>query len=409
MNTQSFINVKYKDLLAVAALNGKSIYENEFNRLSNLPFIRDSIIHNVEAMINCRDLSKGHIFLECDNCDNYHLIGPSCKSRFCASCGHKYRDARSIEIQNKLINVNHRHFVFSVPFLLRPLFWKCRELFDCLFKTVNEALHFSIKLSKKDKKADFRLGFVSFLHTSGKSLNLHPHLHVLLAEALVDKHGNYKKIDFFPFERLRKVFMYKFLSNANKVLKNYGNSKPYSDFNRLRTLIVREYKNGFYTYGPKSNEFISEKNKLNSIKKIADYISRYASHPPIAESNILNFDKDKNLVTWKYLDYQTNKDVTVIESSFKFIGKLIRHILDKGFHQIRYYGFYSNKTNKIKNITKLLHHNYIKHLKHKLKWRIMLLETFRFDPGLCYFGGKFIVNYDFSLLPTKERNFISDG
>lgn len=216
MNINSFIKVKYKDLLTMAMLNGKALYENEFNRLSNLPSvrnkiqtsasiqdifkhswddfkrlsnkpIRDSITSNVEAMIGCRDLSKGHLFLECNKCDNFHLIGLSCKSRFCVSCGHKYRDARSVEIQNKLINVNHRHFVFSVPFSLRPLFWKCRKLFDCLFKTVNEALHFTIKLSKKDRKADFRLGFVSFLHTSGRSLNIHPHIHVLLAEALIDK------------------------------------------------------------------------------------------------------------------------------------------------------------------------------------------------------------------------------
>ena len=422
----------------MAALSGKSLYENELNRLSNLPLvrkqvknhvtiqevfkhswddfkrlcnkpIRDAIINNVEAMINCRDLSKGHIFLECNKCNNFHLIGLSCKSRFCASCGHKYRDARSIEIQNKLINVNHRHFVFSVPFALRPLFLECRELFDCLFKTVDEALHFTVIRSKTDKRNDFKLGFVSFLHTSGRSLNLHPHLHVLLAEALIDKHGNFKKIDFFPFDRLRKVFMFKFLSNANKVLKRFGNTRLYNEFNKLRSIITKEYKDGFYTYGPKSSELINENYKLNTIKKIANYIARYASHPPISESNILNFDKDNNLITWKYLDYESNKEITITESSFSFIGKLIRHILDKGFHQIRYYGFYSNKTSRIKHLPKLLHHNYIKRLKHNLKWRIMILETYRYNPLLCYCGGKFITNYDLSFLPTKERIYISDG
>ena len=49
----------------------------------------------------------------------------------------------------------------------------------------------------------FRLGFVSFLHTSGRSLNIHPHLHVLLAERSIDKLGNKKKIHFFPFQRLK--------------------------------------------------------------------------------------------------------------------------------------------------------------------------------------------------------------
>jgi transposase-like protein len=135
-------------------------------------------------MIDCRDLSKGHLFFECPTCDFYHLVGLSCHSRFCASCGHKYRDQRSVEIQKKLLKVPHRHFVFSIPYDLRPYFWKCRELFDCLFKTVNEALHFSIQQSKDDQLKDYRLGFVPFLHTSGRELNPHPHIHVLLAEAM---------------------------------------------------------------------------------------------------------------------------------------------------------------------------------------------------------------------------------
>lgn len=431
MNTNTFKN-KYKDLLTCALFNGKSLYENELNRLSNLPYvrkqrenhvtiqeifkhswndfklackapIREAILDNVQSMIDCRDLSKGNLFLECSDCENFHLVGLSCKSRFCASCGHKYRDARAIEIQKKLINVGHRHFVFSVPYKLRPLFWKCRKLFDCLFKTVDEALHFSISLSKKDKKADYRLGFVAFLHTSGKSLNMHPHLHVLLAEALVDKFGNSKKIDFFPFERLRKVFMFKFLSNANKVLKKHGDINLYKEFNKLRTNIYRDYKNGFYTYGPRSKTTISEETRLTNIKKIANYIARYASHPPISESNILSFDRDNNTVTWKYLDYESNEDITLTDSTFTFIKKLIRHILDKGFHQIRYYGFYANKTDRIKDKKKLLNINYISLLKHKLKWRIMLLDSYKYNPTLCYCGGTLFVNYQMSLLPKKIK------
>jgi hypothetical protein len=432
MNAHTF-NEIYKDMLYCALFNSKSLYENQFNLLSNLPYIRkqrnnhitiqeifkhswddfkaackspikQSIIDNVESMIDCRDLSKGHLFLECSDCENFHLVGLSCKSRFCASCGHKYRDARSIEIQKKLINVTHRHFVFSVPFELRPLFWKCRDLFDILFKSVNEALHRVLGLSKKDKKNDYRLGFVSFLHTSGRSLNMHPHLHVLIAEALVDKFGNQKRHYYFPFEALRKTFMFRFFINANKCLKNFGDKELYREFNILRTKIVREYKDGFYTHGPKAKELINEESKISSLRGLAKYIARYASHPPLAESNILKFDKESNLVTWKYLDYELGEDIIVTEHVFSFIKKLIRHILGKGFHQIRYFGFYSNKTSRIKDKPKLLKDYHVRDLKNKLYWRIMLLETFGYDPMLCYCGGTLSVNYEMSLLPIRERD-----
>ena len=436
MNTNNFVKTKYKDLLAAAALSGKSVYENELNRLSNLKYVRSinqsyvslqeifrtywpsfkakyesslrpSIINNVQAMIDCKDLSKGYIFYECLKCDHYHLSGLSCHSRFCASCGHKYRDARSLEIQKKLIKVPHRHFVFSIPFDLRSFFWKCRLLFDCLFKTVNESLHFCLKLSKEDLKFDARLGFVAFLHTSGRALNLHPHIHVLLAEALIDKNGKKKNLYFFPFERLRKTFMFKFLSNASQVLKSFGDYSLYREFNILRSKIIKQYKDGFYTYGPKVKEY----SKFYNSKKIADYIARYASHPPISESNLLSLDTNNHILSWRYTPHETpNEPVIINEHPHIFISRIIRHIHDTGFHQIRYYGFYANKSNRIKDKPKLSSSSYISYLKSRLKWRIMLLDTFMFDPLLCSCGSKMVVNFNLSFLPNQSKgDYISDA
>lgn len=435
MNNVTHVKTLYKDLLVLAAKSGQSVYQNELNKLSNLRSIRESnsshisiqqifrtfwpafkelyghklrpsIIDNVERMMDCKDLSKGHLFYECPSCDQYLLTGLSCHSRFCASCGHKYRDQRSIEIQKKLLKVPHRHFVFSIPFDLRPFFWKCRDLFDCLFHSVNQALHFSIQQSKEDQLRDYRLGFVAFLHTSGRALNPHPHIHVLLAEQMIDRNGHQKHLYFFPFERLRKAFMFIFLKNANAVLKANPSKSLYREFNILRTKIIKQYKDGFYTYGPKVKEF----SKFYNSKKIADYIARYASHPPIAESNILSLNEENGQLTWRYTPHEDKENpVTVVEHAFKLIAKLIRHIHDKGFHQVRYYGFYANKSNRIQGKPKLLLSSSIQHLKSKLKWRIMLLNAFKYDCLLCSCGSKMVLNLDLSYLKNKSKEYISDA
>ena len=436
MDTNVYVKNLYKDLLATAAKNGNTVYENELTRLSNLEHVRSlnsnhvsikeifrafwpsfkllhqdklrsSIIKNVESMIDCRNLSKGYLFYECSKCDHYHLSGLSCHSRFCSSCGHKYRDSRSLEIQKKLISVPHRHFVFSLPFDLRPFFWKCRPLFDCLFKSVNDSLHFSLDLSKKDLADDARLGFVAFLHTSGRSLNLHPHIDVLIAEATIDKFNKKKDLYFFPFERLRKTFMFKFLSLASKVLKAFGNHSLYREFNILRSKIIKKYKDGFYTYGPRIKEFT----KFYNTKKIANYIARYASHPPIAESNILSLDSTNSTVSWRYTPHDDpNNPVVITEHPHIFISRLIRHIHDEGFHQIRYYGFYANKSARANSFTKLVSKSSIDYLKSRLKWRIMLLDTFKFDPLLCSCGAKMVLNIKLSFLPNNNKGaYISDA
>ena len=354
--------------LVLAAKAGSSVYENELIKINNLKVnrvgsvttlkifkeyfdlfeflhegkLRPAIIDNIRKLIDCKDLGKGHLYYECPKCPNFHLTGFSCHSRFCTSCGKKYRDSRSINIQEKLLDVSHRHFVFSIPYKLRPFFWQCRKLFDCLFQSVNEAFNITMKLSKKDVKAGFRVGYVAFLHTSGRSLNPHPHLHVLLAERMVDKLGKHKNIFYFPFSRLKKTVMYRFLANANDILKEHGDKALYKQFNILRNSIPKEYKDGFYVYGPASKNHSSH---IKTAKGAANYISRYASHPPIAESNILALDTDNNKVTWTYTPHEApRKPIVVTESVYDFIAKLVRHIPDHGFHVLRYYGFYANRS-----------------------------------------------------------------
>jgi len=429
MNINNYIKYHYKDALHVARLAGANVYNNEFTKLVNLKYIRSitskhvriqdlfreywpsfklkygdklrpSIIKNVEAMINCRDLTKGYLFYECPNCDNFHLTGLSCNSRFCPSCGHRYRDERALAIKSKLLDVPHRHFVFSVSYDLRPFFWKCRNLFDVLFQSVNEALHLSITKSSLDKKLDRRLGFAAFLHTSGRSLNCHPHLHVLIAEATVDKHGNMKRLFFFPFERLRKTFMFRFINNMSKCLKDFGDKSLYNNFQRLRNFISKKYEEGFYTYGPK----IKEEEKFDSTDETAKYLARYASHPPIAESNLLSLDSETNEITWKYTPHDGDGTPEIIkEHPHNLIKRLIRHILDEGFHQIRYYGFYSNRTDRAKKLTKKTNYFHRNKLKSNLTWHKMIMRCFKYDPILCQCGHKMILNWEYSYLPTYKN------
>lgn len=421
MRIPNDVNFRFKEKLTLAAMQGNNVFENEFNKLCNLKVyrlhkvtvtdifrnywldflkaypgeIRPSIIKTVDALIGCKDFSKGHLFYECPNCYNFHMTGFSCHARFCFSCGKKYRDARSINIQKKLINSPHRHFVFSIPYDLRPFFWKCRKLFDCLFSAVNDALLLSISRSRAEKRNDLRLGFVSFLHTSGRSLNIHPHLHVLLAEKSIDKFGNKKKIHYFPFKRLKKSFMYSFLSKANLAIKKMNDPVLYKEFNIVRSYCLRRYKDGFYVHGPANKK---SKSYVKSSKETADYISRYASHPPISESNILSLDEDNHTITWTYTPHEDpDNPVIVTEHVFKFIAKLIRHIPDSKTHVLRYYGFYANRSSRrtIKS-KRLFKVSFLNKLKTNIKWRIMIIKTYKYDPLLCSCGGIMTLNTNLS-------------
>jgi plasmid rolling circle replication initiator protein Rep len=169
-------------------------------------------------MLDCRDLSKGDLFYECPNCDNYHLVGLSCHSRFCPNCSQKYRQQRVIEIQKKLHFVPHRHFVFTIAKELRKYFRLHRSLSKVLFDAVNLSLTDLVQKSKHAKKMDRRPGFISFLHTYERDMKFNPHIHVLVAEQTLDKEGNSQTFSYFHFARLRRFFQLALLNHMSDCL-----------------------------------------------------------------------------------------------------------------------------------------------------------------------------------------------
>jgi len=89
------------------------IYENK---------IRSNVKKEVEKVLKCKDTKYGFIELKCDKCNTKKKIGFTCKSRFCTSCGKIYTDNWIDNMLGNLINVKHRHIVFTIPEELRKFF-----------------------------------------------------------------------------------------------------------------------------------------------------------------------------------------------------------------------------------------------------------------------------------------------
>jgi hypothetical protein len=61
--------------------------------------------------------------------------------------------------------------------------------------------------------------------------------------------------------------------------------------------------------------------------------------PPIALSRIIAYDRQRGTVTYWYRDHLSQgKKTTETVGRETFIGRMVQHILPKGFHRIRYYG-----------------------------------------------------------------------
>ena len=122
----------------------QKIFKDHFEEMIYIQHPRDSVIENVEKMINCGDPSFGGAMYSCPSCGNLKYVPFRCHSRFCPTCGNMYSIHRTTSMSFKIIDVPHRHCVFTIAKELRPLFLKDRSLLHCLFSAVSRvSLHHS--------------------------------------------------------------------------------------------------------------------------------------------------------------------------------------------------------------------------------------------------------------------------
>ncbi|MFR9101926.1 MAG: transposase zinc-binding domain-containing protein [Coprococcus phoceensis] len=80
---------------------------------------RKAEMENIDKMLGCGDPSFGGAMYVCTHCGNFKFVPFRCHSRFCPTCGNKYAMERTTNMSFKLVNVAHRHCVFTIDENLR--------------------------------------------------------------------------------------------------------------------------------------------------------------------------------------------------------------------------------------------------------------------------------------------------
>ena len=115
----------------------QKIFTDHYEEIKYTLHPRSTEMENIDKMINCGDSSFGGAMYGCPHCGKLKFVPFRCHSRFCPTCGNKYAIERTTSMSFKLVNVTHRHCVFTIDENLRESFLKDRSLLDCLFHSVN--------------------------------------------------------------------------------------------------------------------------------------------------------------------------------------------------------------------------------------------------------------------------------
>lgn len=289
------------------------------------------------AISACRSSALGGHAEVCPECGEVSVSYNSCKNRHCPKCQAFRREVWVEKRSRDLLDVGYYHAVFTVPSELYALFYRNQRLcYALLFHASWE----TVKAFAKDPRyLGATPGATSVLHTWGRRLQYHPHVHMIIPSGGLSANKLWKssgKNFFAPVKAMSKVFRAKLLSGLGKMredLRFPGATESLSDEGEFSHLITSLYKRDWVVYCKKP---------FRDAGCVLSYLGRYTHRVAISNSRIESCED--GIVRFSYRDAQDgNRLKTCTLSADEFIRRFLMHVLPKGFAKIRHFGILASR------------------------------------------------------------------
>ena len=131
------------------------------------------------SYLACGLPAAGFTRLVCAGCKHESILAFSCKTRLlCPSCAARHMgDGAAHFLDQVLPDVPYRQVMISPPFEVRGLLAFRPPVASATVRLIDDTV-----MAWQRRRAGGRVGGVSVLQRAGGSLNVHPHVHMLLAD-----------------------------------------------------------------------------------------------------------------------------------------------------------------------------------------------------------------------------------
>ena len=274
--------------------------------------------------LDCGILHNGFARVRCKDCGHGYLLAFSCKRRhFCPSCHQK----RVVEFgewlcEKVLKAIPHRHFVFSIPKILRRYFLYDRKLLSELSRCAWEVLKefFQEIVSEEDAVP----GAVIAIHTFGDFLGWHLHLHVLCTDGCFYGNGpagaGFRVAPVFELKHLEAIFrhkVFKMLLSKGKITED------------LIDMLMSWRHSGF-------NVFCGSRIQPDD-ETAMENLARYIIRASFSQER-MTYIPEESEVIYRSKDGKEEKVFDALE----WLAAMCSHVPNKWEQMVRYYGFYSS-------------------------------------------------------------------
>ena len=276
----------------------------------------------LDLLERCRTGALGHAVYRCDNCGTYHTVPQSCGNRHCPQCQGQ-RAKRWLETQlARRLPCAYFLVTFTVPAELREL---CqthpRACYGALFTAGAGTLR---KLAKNPKYVgSSRRGLTGVLHTWGRDLCYHPHVHFLVPGGALSEDGQRwlpSRADFLvPVQAASQIFRAKFLD----ALAECGLAEQARQALGDQAWVVHSQAVG---------------DGEQALRYLAPYVYRVA----LSQRRLVKCEPGPDglgRVTFLYRRSHTRRYRPLTLTADEVIRRVLQHVLPTGFQKVRHYGF----------------------------------------------------------------------
>jgi hypothetical protein len=271
------------------------------------------------ALTRCRTPALGGHLYRCTDCAATDFAYHSCHHRACPRCGGVRTAAWTCRQEARLLPVPYFLVTCTVPATLRFAFAARPELLhDLLFTHAAAALQ---TVAALPRHLGAELGMVGVLHTWGRQLQHHPHVHFIVAGGGLRPDGkkwrSSRRPDWLlPGDAVAAVLRRSFDEALQAAAPELHAQAP--------DACGRE---GWWVHTQPAGSGVN----------VVRYLARYVGRTAISDERILA--ADDAAVRFAYTDTADGVRRECTLPAAEFLRRYLQHVLPPGQHRVRYFGW----------------------------------------------------------------------
>ena len=270
-------------------------------------------------IVGCRTPAMGGSLYRCDDCGALEYAYHSCRNRHCPMCQEDRAQTWLERLRARLLPCDYCLLTFTLPSELRALARSHQQIVYALL--LREAAAAVQTLAADRTWVGGTLGILAVLHTWSRTMEYHPHAHLLVTAGGLSPDGT----------------AWVTPAHARFLVPGYALSTIFRA--KLRDAVARAGLGGAVDARVWKKAWTVNVQPIGRGDHAAHYLSRYVYHVALTNHRLERFADDR--VTFRYTHARTHETKRVTLPVNAFLARFLQHVLPRGFTKIRYYGLLS--------------------------------------------------------------------